>query len=144
MSGLAGLLAGEHAPGVWRWDGQLSPERVGELAALADLRLAHLDGWTLGDTRREVLGAMGEALGFPETFGRNLDALHDSLGDLGRDSVGRILLWDGWGLLGETDARGLRITVELLAERAADTSLAPFSVLLRGEGPELVGVGLLD
>ena len=84
------------------------------------------------------LAAVGEALEFPDHYGRNLDALHDCLRDVPGPTL---LLWDGWGPLAREDRRTFDVVLELLRERAAGEPV--FSALLRGEGPE-VGVPALD
>jgi len=97
----------------------------------------HVDGWT-HQGGREVLTAIGEALGFPDYYGRNLDALWDCLTDLAEPTV---LLWDGWGTLAHEDRETFTKAVGVLSERAARTP--PFTALLRGEGPE-AGVPSLE
>jgi hypothetical protein len=45
--------------------------------------------------KEELLGNIAAALGFPDWFGRNWDALEDCLADLGwRDAGGHVLLFD--------------------------------------------------
>ena len=62
---------------------------VADEVALTDrLRRA---GWyvgavDLGDARQAVV-AIGAELGFPDYYGKNLDALHDCLGDLDRPTA---------------------------------------------------------
>jgi hypothetical protein len=48
------------------------------------------------DLRQPVFDAFAKALGFPDWFGRNWDALHDCLGDLSwLEAPGHVLLMDG-------------------------------------------------
>lgn len=68
-------------------------------------------------TRDAVLAALGEALGFPDYFGRNLDALADCLGDL--DEPIR-LEWSGWQDLQATDATGFGRVLLVLDDRAEE------------------------
>ena len=142
MSGLAALLAGHVPAGVLRWEGAYDPGEIRHVVEHAGWGFAHLDGWTVGGQPREVLGALGEAMGFGDHFGRNLDALADSLRDLSRPT-GTVLLWDGWTVLARADERYFRLVLQVLGERCADPVGPPFAALLRGEGPDLPGVALL-
>ena len=74
MSAIEGLRRRE--PGVYRVRGG---------TALAERRLRAW-GWRVatlgaapGGTKDDLLGAVGDALGFPDWYGRNLDALADLL-----------------------------------------------------------------
>lgn len=50
------------------------------------------------DLRQPVFDAFSRALGFPDWFGRNWDALHDCLGDLSwLEAPGYVLLMEGNG-----------------------------------------------
>jgi RNAse (barnase) inhibitor barstar len=134
MSGLAAVLAGRHEPGVFRWHAAFDADEVRHAVERAGWRFGYVDGWRHQD-KREVLTAIGEALAFPDYYGRNLDALNDCL----RDLEGRaVLLWDGWGTLARDDARTFGLTVEVLGEWTDKVT-----TLLRGEGPE-VDVPSLD
>ncbi|MGN0064026.1 MAG: barstar family protein [Nocardioides sp.] len=143
MSGLAALLAGRVPCEVVRWTSAYEADEVAHVVTHAGWEFSHVDGWLVGDTKDDVLAALGTALGFAPTYGRNLDALADSLRDLS-DEGGRVLLWDGWSVLARADERVFRLVVEILGERAGDPGATPFAVLLRGEGPEVVGIGELD
>ncbi|WP_435743916.1 barstar family protein [Nocardioides sp. SYSU DS0663] len=93
-------------------------------------RLRHAD--TVADpTKAAVLEALGDALGFPDWWGRNLDALADCLGDIEAPSR-TLLLWDGWAGFAADDPRGFGLVRRLLAD-------AGLAVLLRGDGPALGG-----
>ena len=139
MSGLAAVLAGRVPPGVYRWHAAFDVADVADTVGRAGTRFAHLDGWTVGG-KAEVLAALGERLGFPETYGRNLDALEDCLRDLGRDGTATVLLWDGWGTLAHDDPRTFAVLLDILRTRAAATGRAGLTVLLRGEGPPVEGL----
>ena len=99
MSGLAGILAHHHDPGVYRWHaafprrGGGARRRARRLALRVRRRLAPPDP-------AEFLAAVGEALAFPDHYGQNLDALNDCLRDLPGPTV---LLWDGWCTLARED-----------------------------------------
>lgn len=140
MSGLAGLLAGHHPPGVYQWHAAFGPDDVRHTVEHAGARFAYVDGWTHQD-KTEVLEALAEALKFPDTFEHNFDALAEYLGRVEGDPV--VLLWDGWGPLARSDRRAFEVTADILASRTSDGP-CPMTVLLRGEGPEDVDVPSLD
>ena len=131
MTDLAAVLAGHHEPGVYVFHPPFDPEDVQRTVEGAGWRFGYVDGW-LRVGKVEVLTAIGEALGFPDHYGRNLDALADCLSDLSAVGDRSVLLWDGWGVLARADARTFRIVVELLGERSDAVT-----TLLRGEGPDI-------
>ncbi|HQR26900.1 MAG TPA: barstar family protein [Nocardioides sp.] len=144
MSGLAALLAGRTPPGVYRWHGAFDAVDVRHTVEHAGWRFAHVDGWH-GETKKEFLAAVGEALGFPEWYGRNLDALADCLREVrAEESRGTLLLWDGWGPFARRDPTAFASALDALAERAATGRRGAFAVLLRGEGPEQPDLVSLD
>jgi hypothetical protein len=133
VSGLAGLLAGHHAPGVYRWHAAFDAADVRHTVEHAGARFAYVDGWTHQE-KTELLEALAEALTFPDTFGHNFVALADCVRDIEGDPV--VLLWDGWGPLARADRRAFDVAADILAGRSAE-GRSPMSVLLRGEGPEI-------
>jgi hypothetical protein len=144
MSGLAGLLAHHVAPGIYRWHGQFRAEDVRHTVEHAGWRFAVIDGWH-GPTKDEFLADVGAALGFPDDYGRNFDALADCLGDVTADDCeGWVLLWDGWGPLAREDERAFSVALSVLGGRVHADKGGRFAVLLRGEGPDLDGVPSLD
>jgi RNAse (barnase) inhibitor barstar len=131
MSGLAGLLAGRTPPGAYRWHATHDVDDVRRSVEVADRPFAYLDGVAV-ESVPELHGALADALGFPDWYGRNLDALADCLRDVDPATV---LLVDAWGAVARAEPRVFAIALELLGER--------ISVLLRGDGPD-VGLDVLE
>lgn len=144
MSGLAALLAGRVAPGIFRWPSASDVADVRHTVEHAEWRFAHVEGWT-AQTKAELLDSLGIALDFPEYYGHNFDALADCLHDVdAADLRGTVLLWDGWGPLAYDDPRAFSIALTVLGARVHAERGDPFAVLLRGDGPDPVGVATLD
>ena len=137
MSGLAAVLSGRHRAGVHRWESALDVADVRQAVEHAGWGFGYVDGAGL-ETSPDVLAAIGEALAFPDHYGRNLDALNDCLRDLAAPTV---LLWEAWGALARAEPRRFAVLVGILEGRSYDD--APLQVLLRGSGPAGV-VPLLD
>ena len=127
MSGLAAVLAGRHDAGVHLWHNALHVPDVQHAVELAGWQFGYVDGVAL-ESKKEVLGAIGAALDFPEHYGGNLDALRDCLRDLSKPTV---LLWDGWGSLARAEPSAFEKVCRVLGGRDD----ASFEVLLRGPGP---------
>lgn len=137
MSGLAAVLAGRHAPGVHRWHSALDVASVRHAVEQAGWRFGYVDAAGL-ESRADVLRALGEALGFPDHYGANLDALNDCLRDLPERTV---VLWEAWAGLARAEPRWFAVLVDVLRQR--DDGDPAVEVLLRGPGPTDV-VTLLD
>lgn len=87
-------------------------------------------GWVTGELagatdRAEVLQGIGEALGFPGYYGRNLDALWDCLTDLTAPTA---LVWDGWQDFAVYHADDWARVRHVLGDRM--TQEPPFAVVL--------------
>ncbi len=144
MSGLAALLAGRKDPGIYTWHGAFGAPDVRHTVEHAGWHFAHVDGWH-GDTKREFMEDIGEALGFPEHFGKNFDALADCLRDVkAGEGNGTLLLWDGWGPFARHEEDAFEKIIKVLDERVSAQHGGPFAVLLRGDGPDVPGVARLD
>lgn len=144
MSGLAALLAGRKDPGIYHWHGAFDAADVRHTVEHAGWHFAHLDGWHF-ETKKEFLVSVGEALDFPDYYGRNFDALADCLQDVkAGDSHGTVLLWDGWGPFARHDERAFSVALSVLGTRVNAERGGAFAVLLRGEGPDVKGLDSLD
>ena len=131
MSGLAGILAGRVRPGAYRWHATYDVADVRHSVERAGHPFAYVDGVGVGSAK-ELHAALARALGFPDWYGANLDALADCLRDVPEDGV---LLLDAWGAVARAEPRVFAIAAELLGDRV--------TLLLRGDGPD-VGVPSLD
>ncbi len=144
MSGLAALLAGRVAPGIFRWRAAFDAADVRHTVEHADWRFAYYDGWR-DESKAEFLDGVGSALSLPDHYGRNFDALADCLTDVvAGDSAGTVLLWDGWGPFARAEERAFSVALSVLGTRVHAERGGPFAVLLRGDGPEPIGVADLD
>lgn len=144
MSGLAPLLAGRERPGLWRWGSESPVATVREVVEAAGWQFVLLDTAAVAD-RSEFFEAVGAALDLDDAWGRNLDALVDVVRDVPRTgATGVIVLWEAWSGLAHGEHPWFEVVLEILAGRAGDEHLGAFSVLLRGAGPDLTGVSLLD
>ncbi len=144
MSGLAAILAGHTAPGVYRWHGAFHAPDVQHTVEHAGWHFGYVDGW-LAQTKVEFLEAVGQALDFPSYYGRNLDALADCLRVPPQADVeGTVLLWDGWGPLATDDRATFDGVLSVFLERVKAKRWGTLVVLLRGEGPDLGHVKSID
>jgi RNAse (barnase) inhibitor barstar len=82
-------------------------------------------------SKAEALNAIGTVLNFPAWYGRNLDALHDSLADLSWQPTGEhVLIWTGHRQLETADPDGYRAILEVLDAASDANPQRPLSVLL--------------
>jgi RNAse (barnase) inhibitor barstar len=141
VSGLGSLLDGRTRPGVYSWSSDVEAYEVRREVEDAGWRFVHLDTSGVED-KAGFLDRAAAAFGFPDWFGRNWDALADSLGDV-RAEHGTLALWDGWSTFARADGRQFAIALDTLRERAESPRGGAFVVLVRAEGPE-IGVPSLD
>jgi hypothetical protein len=66
-----------------------------------------------------------------------MEALTDCLGQVRPGDHGMVLLWDGWSPLARHDEDTFRKAVEAFRRRAEVPDQPGFSVVLRGQGPDL-------
>jgi RNAse (barnase) inhibitor barstar len=144
MSGLAAVLARHEQPGIYQWHGAFEVADVQHAVEHAGWGFGHVDGWTHAGSKAEFLAAVGEALGFPDWYGQNFDALADCLHDIGDGTEGVVLLWDGWSTLARADEKAFSVALSVLGSRVNADRGVPFTVLMRGEGPQVPGVTSLD
>jgi hypothetical protein len=106
----------EHA-GAFR----LPPKRLEEIAEAGGRAGLRVFRASLADAKRvpELLDTLASALGFPEWFGENLDALMDCLTDMswngGQEAPGYLLLLTGLGTLHRANPVGLRAVIEVMS-----------------------------
>jgi Barstar (barnase inhibitor) len=135
---LAEVLAGQRAPGCYRWPSRAHPHAVRRELAAAGWTLHRVDGRAVTGAP-ELFEECAAALAFPKWFGHTWDGLAGCLGDLSwLPGRGHVLLWDRYGVLAELDPKAWTTVCQVLSE-AAQTRQAsaadPLFVLLRGAGP---------
>ncbi len=90
-----------------------------DAAAEAGLSACTADLGACGD-RAGALSALGQALGLPQHYGNNLDALYDCLTDAEvQPATGLLLLIEGLASLQQHDRDGAEALVEVLEAAAA-------------------------
>ncbi len=100
----------------------------------AGWRFVHLDTSGVED-KPGFLDRAAAAFAFPNWFGRNWDALADSLGDV-RSDTGTLVLWDGWTTFARTNEQPFGVALDIVRERAESPLGGPFVVLMREDEPE--------
>ncbi len=134
MSTIDSLIKGQHTPGVYRFASRVGSHRVRSLVEACGWHLFYLDGAHIQD-KDSFLHACAEAMRFPSYFGRNWDALADSITDLAwAPALGYILLYDKVGVFARQHPDTWRTAGEILEDAVAywGTTKTPMYVLLRG------------
>ncbi|MDN4163208.1 barstar family protein [Nocardioides abyssi] len=131
---LADVLAGRVPPAAHLWDPAYDVAALRATVERAGWRFLHLDA-SPDPTRAGTLEALGEVLALPRWWGRNLDALADSLRDVAADPAGdrTVLLWDGWAALAADNPRTLDVVLRLLTGAGLTVLLS--GPLSTGPGP---------
>ena len=145
MSGLAALLAGRRAPGIYRWDSHLPLADVAHAVDHAKWHAFVLDGLAVTGAQ-DFLVAIGGACEFPDNYEPTWDDVASCLRDLSwvERAKGRVLVYEGWEMLALTDADAWAAAYEVLSEAVDEwaESETPFAVLLRGHGSAVPTFGI--
>jgi len=138
MSGLDDVLAGTREPGVYRTRSRRGtrPRDVSRFG----WRTYVLDGRRIG-SKLELLDACQVAFDFPEWFGRNWDALADSLRDLSWAAVdaGRLVRWTDAAALATSDPPAFGTALDVFRDACAfwAHTRTPMVVLVEANDPNL-------
>lgn len=144
MSGLAALLAKRHEPGIFRWHSGFSVADVQHTVEHAGWRFVYLDGHE-EETAEEFLRGIGKSFGFSDEYRHDFDSLADHLSDVvPADREGTVLLWDSWSPFARADEQAFSVALSALGSRVNADRGGPLVVLMRGEGPDVPGVGSVD
>ncbi|HET7173182.1 MAG TPA: barstar family protein [Nocardioidaceae bacterium] len=135
MSGLAPLLAGRTAPGVYHWTSVERAADVSHAAGLAGWVVVPLDTWRIED-ETGFLDVCWQAFAPPAGSGRRLDSLGECLREVRGTGGGVLVLWDGWGPLARADRPAFDAVIAAFTERVRYVDGGRFAVLLRGPGPD--------
>lgn len=113
------LLAEGLPPGVYRWDSDAAPDVVRREAEQAGWSYTLLDTSDVQD-KAGFLDVCATAFDLPRWFGRNWDALADSLGDRGTGEP-ELVLWEGWKNLLDADHDTVAVALQILTEDSKES-----------------------
>ncbi|MGW7685708.1 barstar family protein [Kribbella sp. NPDC054772] len=114
MRSLRELLAEGLRPGVYRWPSAAAPDDVRRDAAAEGFGFVLLDTSEIHD-KAGFLDLCATAFDLPRWFGRNWDALADSLSDRSTGSP-EVVLWTGLRNLLEHDHDTVDVALQIFAE----------------------------
>jgi len=137
MTDLRTLLADGLRPGVYRWHApKASADDVRRTVTAAGWNFVLLDTTQVPD-KAGFLDLCATAFDLPRWFGRNWDALADSLSDRSTGEP-EVVLWDGWRELLDHDHDTVDVALQIFTEDAKESG--QLRVLLREahDVPDLV------
>jgi len=134
MTVLREVLDGRAEPAIYQVPADTDVDEIAESASSAGWQFVRIDGAQATD-KAAVMRAMESSFGFPEWFGRNLDALADSLTDV-RHEHGTVLLWDRADVFAGADPRQYNAVLSVLLSRSRSPVGGPFLTLLREAGEQ--------
>ena len=132
MTSLASVLADPARAAVLQVAPEASVADVERAVIAAGGRFALVESEGAAD-KAAVMESFAEGLDLPDWFGRNLDALVDSLSDVGVDDAPTVLLWDRPDAFEAGDPEQYAQVLDILAERAGDLRLPRLVALIRRE-----------
>lgn len=113
------LLAKGLPPGVFRWDSDSVPDDVRREAEQAGWSYTLLDTSAVLD-KAGFMDVCATAFDLPRWFGKNWDALADSLGDRGTGEP-ELVLWEGWQHLLDADHDTVAVALQIFTEDAKES-----------------------
>lgn len=136
MTDLRTLLNDGLRPGVYRWRSDLTVDQVRRSVAAAGWDFVLLDTTHVHD-KAAFLDVCATAFDLPRWFGRNWDALADSLSDRSTGEP-EVVLWEGWRHLLDHDRDTVDVALQIFTEDANESG--QLRVLLReaDDVPDLV------
>lgn len=119
MTELRTLLTKGLRPGVYRWKSGLATDQVRRGVEKAGWNFVLLDTTGVND-KTGFLDVCATAFDLPRWFGRNWDALADSLGDRSTGEP-EVVLWEGWRELLDHDHDTVGVALQIFAEDANES-----------------------
>jgi hypothetical protein len=134
---LTDLLTGHVSPGIYRLTQPTAAAEIARRAAQHGWRFARLDGRQIA-SKAAFLAAFAAALEFPAYFGRNWDALADSVRDLSWAPAerGYLALYEDAGVFAAAAPADFTVALEILRSAVASwrETATPMTILLRRAG----------
>ncbi|TCC50384.1 barnase inhibitor [Kribbella pittospori] len=136
MTELCTLLCKGLRPGVYRWRSDLSTEQVRRGVTAAGWNFVLLDTTGVHD-KAGFLDVCARAFDLPRWFGRNWDALADSLRDRSTGEP-ELVLWEGWRELLDQDHDAVAVALQIFAEDANESGQLRVFLREAKDVPDLV------
>ena len=136
MTELRALLDAGLRPGVYRWPSDLPVEQVADRVTAAGWGFVHLDTTRVLD-KAGFLDVCATAFDLPRWFGRNWDALADSLGDRSTGEP-ELVLWDGWRELLDHDHDTVDVALQIFSEDTSESGQLRVFLREAEDVPELI------
>ena len=136
MTELRALLDAGLRPGVYRWRSSLDAEKVGRRVTEAGWGFVSLDTTGVLD-KAGFLDLCATAFDLPRWFGRNWDALADSLGDRSTGEP-EIVLWTGLHHLLEHDHDTVDVALQIFSEDTKESGQLRVVLREAEDAPELI------
>ncbi|HET6296696.1 MAG TPA: barstar family protein [Kribbella sp.] len=136
MTDLRALLDAGLRPGVYRWRSDLTADQVRRSVTAAGWNYVLLDTTGVHD-KTGFLDVCATAFDLPRWFGRNWDALVDSMRDRSTGEP-EVVLWEGWRELLDHDHDTVDVALQIFTEDAKESG--QLRVILReaADVPDLV------
>jgi hypothetical protein len=136
MTDLRTLLSKGLRPGVYRLRSDLSVEQVRRSVTAAGWNFVLLDTTGVHD-KAGFLDVCATAFDLPRWFGRNWDALADSLSDRSTGEP-EVVLWEGWRELLDHDHDTVDVALQIFAEDANESGQLRVFLREANDVPHLV------
>jgi RNAse (barnase) inhibitor barstar len=136
MTDLRALLDGGLRPGVYRWRSDLAADQVRRSVTAAGWNFVLLDTTGVHD-KAGFLDVCATAFDLPRWFGRNWDALVDSLRDRSTGEP-EVVLWDGWRELLDHDHDTVDVALQIFTEDARESGQLRVVLREAEDVPDLV------
>lgn len=136
MTELRTLLSKGLRPGVYRWSSKATTDQARRTVTDAGWNFVLLETTRVSD-KAGFLDVCATAFDLPRWFGRNWDALADSLSDRSTGEP-EVVLWEGWRELLRHDHDTVDLALQIFTEDANESG--QLRVLLReaGDVPDLL------
>ncbi len=118
MKRLSEMLKDPGTSGVYLLEESPSVEQLDKLTCERGFAFFHLEGQDVRD-KDQFLKQVARALGFPEYFGNNWDALADCLTDMSwHEKDGFVILYDHFDSLAQYSPRDFEMALDIFKESA--------------------------
>jgi RNAse (barnase) inhibitor barstar len=136
MTDLSALLDAGLRPGVYRRHSDLPADEVQRIVVKEGWNFVLLDTTQVHD-KAGFLDVCATTFDLPRRFGRNWDALADSLSDRSTGEP-EVVLWEGWRELLDHDHDTVDVALQIFAEDANESGQLRVFLREAGDVPDLV------